>query len=159
MVAIVSKKRGAIAIQVAILLPILIIIMIGAFELWKVLYMQQVLNDAAYQGVRLLCFQPDHGDVRIEAEQMVRRYVSQAPFAAPALKVNPDSEVLLDVSINVPSGRCGSGVAVTVDMPWRVGQPTFSSGGGEGTMFPFLGMTGELSGHAEGVILCERRDD
>ena len=111
------------------------------------------------RGARLLCFQPDHGDVRIEAEQMVRRYVSQAPFADPALKADPDNKALLEVSINVPTGRCGSGVEVSVDMPWRVGQPTWSHGGGQGTFLPFLGLQGDLIGHAEGVVLCERRDD
>jgi Flp pilus assembly protein TadG len=159
MVADVNKKRGAVAIQVAIMLPILVIIMIGAFELWKVLYMQQVLNDAAYQGVRLLCLQPAHGDTTIEAEQLVRRYVSQAPFADPALRADPYDEGLLYVSVDAFPARCGSGVSVSVDMHWRVGQPTWSRGGGAGTWLPFLGRAGTMTGHAEGVVLCERRDD
>lgn len=159
MVADVSKKRGAVAVQVAIMLPILVIIMIGAFELWKVLYMQQVLNDAAYQGVRLLCMQPAHGDTTIEVEQLVRRYVSQAPFADPALHTNPCDEDLLYVSVDAFPGRCGSGVSVSVDMQWRVGQPNWTRGGGSGTWLPFLGLAGTMTGSAEGVVLCERRDD
>lgn len=159
MVAAMRGKRGAVAVQVAIMLPILVIIVIGAFELWKVLFMQQVLNDAAYQGVRLLCMQPDHGDISIEVEQMVRRYVSQAPFADAALKADPRNEDLLHVGVYFFPPRCGAPVAVSVDMEWRVGQPTWSRGGGPGTWLPFLGRAGTLTGRAEGVVLCERRDD
>ena len=54
MAAFLKDRRGAVAIQVVLLLPILIIIIIGAYEVWKILYVRQTLNDAAYQAVRLL---------------------------------------------------------------------------------------------------------
>ncbi len=38
-----------------LLLPILIIIIIGAYEVWKILYVRQTLNDAAYQQCDCSC--------------------------------------------------------------------------------------------------------
>ena len=115
-----DSERGAIAIQVAIILPILIIAIIGMFEVWRVLYMQQMLNDAVYQGVRLMATQPNHENMPNQVERLVRRYVSRSPFVSSSLRVNPDSPDLY-VSIEF-AARCGAPVAVSVQMPWYVGQ-------------------------------------
>lgn len=153
-----KDERGAVAIQVALFLPILIIIVIGGFEVWKVLHMQQVLNDAAYQGVRLLSMQPDHEDIPIQVEHLVRRYVSRAPFVDPALRANPRNEDLLVVGISYFPPRCGQAVRVRLELAWTVGQGWASGPSGE-SWLPFLGRRAVLRARAEGVVLCERAED
>ena len=89
MARLVKSRRGAVTVQVALFLPILIVILVGAFEFWKVQYLQQVLNDAAYQGVRLLVSQANAPevegmpvrDMRAETEMMIRRYVATQAFS------------------------------------------------------------------------------
>mgnify|MGYP005841702921 CR=1 FL=1 len=95
-----SRERGAISIQVALFLPILVIILIGGIEVWKVLYLQEVLNDAAYQGVRLFAMQPDHispdgSPIPLQVEALVKRYVASNPF------------ITTSKSLRMPCG-CGS---------------------------------------------------
>ena len=159
MAGFVKDERGAIAVQVALILPLFIIILIGAFEVWKVLYMQQVVNDAAYQGVRLMAMQANSGemDVPQATERMIRRYISQIPFIDPALKADPDSPDLLNVSIDYYPPKCDNLVTIEVQLPWIVGREWRSrpSSG----WFPFLKRQGTLTGRAEGVVLCERTED
>ena len=170
MVVPLRRERGAVAIQAALVLPILVVLMIGAFEIWKVLYMQQVLNDAAYQGVRLVCLQGYHqrqfnpsqleGDIPDEAEVLVRRYVARAPFVDPAVRDN-----LYDDSLDVRIGYaddfagpvCGAGVWVDVYLDWWVGRGW--SGGDSASWMPFLDQLGTLHGRANGLVVCERMED
>lgn len=159
MVGSMKKERGAVAIQVALIIPILVIIVIGAFEVWKVLYMQQVLNDAAYQGVRLLCMQPNELDIPLKTEKLVRRYVATAPFADPELRANPDGS-LLRVTVSYYPPQCGRQVKVTVALKWTVGREWLGAAGEPSSeWFPFLSRQAWLTGDASGPILCEREQD
>jgi hypothetical protein len=153
-----SRERGAVAIQIALFLPILIVIVVGAFEVWRVLHMQQVLNDAAYQGVRLLSMQPDHEDIPIQVEHLVRRYVSRAPYVDPALRADPGNQDLLYVGIAYFPPRCGEAVSVRLQLAWTVGQGWARRPSGE-SWLPFLGRRAVLRARAEGVVLCERDED
>jgi len=156
MVALLEEKRGAITVQVALFLPILILIVLGGFEVWKVLYMQQLLNDAAYQGVRVLALQPKKEDTPLQVEAMVRRYIAEAPFVDPALKANPDNRDLLHVTVNVGNFRCGDPISLEIALYWKVGQEWLGNPSG---WLSFLKMRGWLKARAEGVILCERQED
>ena len=158
MVGSVRDERGAVAVQFAILLPVLLITVIGAFEVWKILHMQQVLNDAAYQGVRLLCMQPDHRDAEGDrdmpqrVEKLVRRYVSTANFVDPALRDNPENGSLLQVGITDTSLECGAPVSVRVRLHWTVGQDW--AGTPSASWFPFERQRRWLIGEATGSVLC-----
>jgi hypothetical protein len=166
MVGFVEDKQGAVAIQVALFIPILVILLLGAYELWKVLYVQQVLNDAAYQGVRMVAMQPmgvarqgDRSSPRVPemAERMIRRYVAQTPFIDPTLQQNPDDEQLLQVAIMYQPPQCGNPVDVYVQLAWTVGREWGTDTASE--WLPFLGWTWTLTGEAHGWILCERQED
>ncbi len=162
MVGFVEDKRGAVAIQVALFIPILIIILLGAYELWKVLYMQQVVNDAAYQGARLMTMQPlgkdrEGNSTEIIAEQMIRRYISQAALADPALRENPGDPRLKVMFQSEHGPFCGSHILVHVEMPWTVGREWGVSA--NSSWLPFMGFTWMMHGRAEGWILCERAID
>lgn len=153
-----EPERGAVALQMAMILPILIIVAIGLFEVWRVLYLQQMLNDAAYQGVRLLATQPNREEIPEEVDKLVRRYVARSPFVDPALRDNPDSGRLLYVGTEWYPPRCGSPVIVTVQMNWRVGQG-WAGTSSDSSWLPFLGLAGTLTGRADGRVLCERAED
>lgn len=159
-------KRGTIAIQVALILPILIIIVLGAFEVWKILYVKQTLSDAIYQGVRLLAMRPNHPNIRGEVEALVRRSASLNPFIGDeALTTTP---LLFEVLVDDGGGRCFGGdphdplkpanVSVAVVYRWTLGK------GLSGWVFPensFLGFMRlpnlKVSASAGGPVLCERR--
>ena len=161
-------ERGAIAIQVALFLPILVIIMVGAFEIWRVLYMQQVLNDAAYQGARLLSLQAYHQrkfdasgppDIPDEVEYLVRRYVSRAPFVDREVMDNfYDDRLRVELNYSHAVGpMCGHSAEVDVYLDWWVGM---GAGGPNSRIWmPFLDELGTLHGHAGGQVICERLSD
>ncbi|MBC7236406.1 MAG: pilus assembly protein [Chloroflexi bacterium] len=160
-----KSERGAVAIQIALMLPVLIIILLGGYELLKVLYLQQVLNDAAYQGARLVSMQPlanvevDGQELEVVelAEKMIRRYVSRAAFVSPELRADPDDRRHLQVYILTSGGYCGERVEVIVAMPWIVGREWGLGVAGE--WLPFLGRGGSLMGKAVGWVLCETQSD
>lgn len=164
--ALLKDKRGTVAIQVALILPILIIIVLGAFEVWKILYVKQTLNDAVYQGVRLLAMRPKYPGIKQEAEALVRRSASLNPFIGEEAwaSIPPWLEVL----VSDGGGRCFSGdpneplkpgsVHITVIYRWTLGK------GLTGWAFPedsFLGFMRlpdlKLSVSAGGPVLCERQ--
>jgi hypothetical protein len=162
MVGFVEDKRGAVAIQVALFIPILVIILLGAYELWKVLYMQQVMNDAAYQGARLMAMQPLGKDQydnvnKVVAEQMIRRYISQAALVDPELRANP-GDPRIQVIFQTDNGPlCGSRILVHIQMPWTIGREW--GVGANSSWLPFMGFTWMMHGRAEGWVLCERAID
>jgi hypothetical protein len=144
MASFLRDRRGAVTIQVVLLLPVLIVIIMGAYEVWKVLYVQQTMNDAAYQGVRLLAMQPGYSDANVQAENLVRRYVSQnsvvdIPPASPALEVH--------VIVPYPP-QTGQTVSIEVLMDWTVGEEW-----GVHAWAPFLGLQRRLRAYAEGEVL------
>lgn len=176
-----SRERGAISIQVALFLPILVIILIGGIEVWKVLYLQEVLNDAAYQGVRLFAMQPDHispdgSPIPLQVEALVKRYVASNPFITtfyPPQELENALWVRLDppYPVNSPqfwTPQCGQTVAVEVRLTWYVGKG-WTQGpdnwsqdqdpDSQGPWMPFLNTYGVLTGRASGVVLCERSKD
>jgi hypothetical protein len=162
MVGFVEDKRGAVAIQVALFIPILVIILLGAYELWKALYMQQVMNDAAYQGARLMAMQPMGKDQydnmsKVVAEQMIRRYISQAALVDPELRANPGDPRIQVIFRSDHGPLCGSRILVHIQMPWTVGREWGVSA--NSSWLPFMGFTWMMHGRAEGWVLCERAID
>lgn len=164
--ALLRDRRGTVAIQVALILPILIIIVLGAFEVWKILYVKQTLNDAVYQGVRLLAMRPMHPGIAREAEALVRRSASLNPFIGEEAFVTMPP--MFEVLVRTGGGRCFSGdpyepmkpgsVSITVTYRWTMGK------GLRGWAFPedsFLGFMRlpdlKLSVSAGGPVLCDRK--
>jgi len=162
MVAFLRDERGAAALQVILFLPILILLVLGFYEVWKVIHVQQVLNDAAYQGARVLAMgpnnphplsQPEALYVEQIAENLVRCYVSRSPFVDRRVREDPESD-LLRVTVETSDKHCGSGVQVQVSLRWTVGEGL----GGHQWAF-FMNMVGDLTAEAAGVVLCERPGD
>ena len=154
MVAFLRDRKGATTVQFLLLLPLLLVIAVGSFELWKILYVRQTLNDAAYQGARLLAMQPNHDRVSVEVDKLIRRYVTRNAFVDPALKQNPDNDSLLQVVLEYDPPRCGDPIVVTVRLYWLVGREW-----GFHRWLPFVGQNGYLEARSEGWVLCERDSD
>ncbi len=109
-----DKERGAVLIQFALFLPILIVFLMGAFEIWKVLYIKQSLNDAAYQGIRLLCMQPRDG-IAGQADALMRRTRWQNTFVRDEAL---DQARFVISTIDQPC--CGDTVTIDLRLEWRV---------------------------------------
>jgi len=162
---VLKDKRGTVAIQVALILPILIIIVVGAFEVWKILYVKQTLNDAVYQGVRLLAMRPNHPGIAREAEALVRRSASRNQFVGDeALTTIPP---LFEVLVNDGGGKCFSGdpyeplkpgsVSITVTYRWTLGKGLVGWAFPEGSFLGFMQLPDlKMSASAGGPVLCER---
>jgi len=155
MVAFLKDRRGATTIQFLLIVPILLVLVIGGTELWKMLHVKQTMNDAAYQAVRLVAMQPNHGggDIRIQAAQLVRRYISTNPYVDPRLRADPDDQNLLRVRVDYDSLSVGAEVEVVVQLYWVVGRDW-----GVSEWIPFLGRGGWLETTATGWVLGEEED-
>ncbi len=68
MVALVRDKRGSILIQTVFILPILVLVVFGGFEVWKVMLVKQSLTSGTSEAARYLSFNPDRKD---EAEENI----------------------------------------------------------------------------------------
>lgn len=148
MAAFLKDRRGAVAIQVVLLLPILIVIVIGAYEVWKVLYVRQVLNDAAYQAARLVVLQPYDKNTftsnNIKAENLIRRYVATNRFIDPAA---------LTINVTMPPlPVCGQEVVVDATLDWVIGEDW-----GRHAWIPFLGRPQRMTVRATGQIIGGQR--
>jgi hypothetical protein len=62
MVALVKDKRGAILVQTMVILPILVLVVFGGFEVWKVMSVKQSLTSGTSEAARYLSFNPEDKD-------------------------------------------------------------------------------------------------
>ncbi len=147
MVDVVKRERGAVTIQVALFLPILFIVLLGTFEIWKILYVRQTLSDAASQGLRLMCLQSNVEGVQNEAQALMRRAVAQNGLVG-ARALDPQ-QLRVDI---YTTRHCEDVVQITLGLRWTVGA---EFGRPANNWLPFIGRTGELQVTSVGTIICE----
>jgi hypothetical protein len=147
MVDVVKRERGAVTIQVALFLPILFIVLLGTFELWKVLYVRQTLSDAAAQGMRLISLQSNVYGIQDEAEALMRRAVAQNGLVGPRA-LDPEQ---LEVRIYT-TRHCDDQVQIALGLQWTVGS---EFGRPDNGWLPFIGHTGTLQFISVGVVTCD----
>lgn len=130
----VRKEKGAVAVEMAIVLPLLLLILLGIIEFGRVMNVQVSLTQAAREGARYAAIH--YGEAGLDVS-------GKALAAAPALSGLPVS-----VTNNASSCSAGANVTVTtkVTLPSMTG--FFNAGffGAPG-VFP-LSMTGV------GVMRC-----
>jgi hypothetical protein len=73
MVALVRDKRGAILVQTVVILPILILVVFGGFEVWKVMSVKGALTSGTSEAARYLSF---NHEGKNEAERIIRKELS-----------------------------------------------------------------------------------
>ncbi|MGO4247408.1 TadE/TadG family type IV pilus assembly protein [Paenarthrobacter sp. RAF54_2] len=129
-----KKERGAVAVEMAILLPLLLLILIGIMEFGRVLNVQVSLTEAAREGARYAAVHYQDGGLNVSGKALA---------AAPSL-----NGLGVSVSDNAASCAPGSNVTVTtsVSLPSMSGFLDAGFFGGPG-IFP-LNMTGV------GVMRC-----
>jgi hypothetical protein len=92
------KERGAVAVEMAMILPLLLLIVMGTIEFGRVLNVQVSLTQAAREGARHAAIHHDDGSLDVTAAALA---------AAPSLDG-------LGVVVANNAGACGTGLNVTV---------------------------------------------
>jgi Flp pilus assembly protein TadG len=129
-----KKERGAVAVEMAILLPLLLLILIGIMEFGRVLNVQVSLTQAAREGARYAAVHYQDGGLNVSGTALA---------AAPSL-----DGLGVSVTDNASSCAPGSNVTVTTSVSLTSMSGFLDAGffGGPG-IFP-LNMTGV------GVMRC-----
>ena len=107
-----SRERGSAMVEAAITIPLLLVLMVGIFEMGRAFQTWQVLTNAAREGARM-SVTPSSSQTTTTA--LIRQYMVDGQltkFATAAVVVNKGA------SINV-NGTAISASAVTVDYPFE----------------------------------------
>jgi len=91
-----QRRRGAAAVEFALVLPILLFTVVGILELGRLLQVQQILANAAREGARHGAADAPAADV----EEIVRRYLRNQGLAA----IEPSATVTSVTTGATPSG-------------------------------------------------------
>ncbi|WP_284979011.1 TadE/TadG family type IV pilus assembly protein [Arthrobacter sp. fls2-241-R2A-200] len=103
-----KKERGAVAVEMALLLPLLLLLLIGIMEFGRALNVQISLTEAAREGARYAAVHYKDGGLNVSADALA---------SAPSL-----SGLGVTVTDNAASCAPGSNVTVTT----RVSLPSMS---------------------------------
>ena len=107
-----SRERGSAMVETAITIPILLVLMVGIFEVGRAYETWQVLTNAAREGARM-SVTPTSSQATTTA--LIRQYMANGQLTKSAT-----AAVVVDkgASINV-NGTAISASAVTVDYPFE----------------------------------------
>jgi Flp pilus assembly protein TadG len=117
------RERGAAAVEFALVLPILLLLIFGIAECGRAYYIQTALSGAAREGVRVMALQDDAAEARATTKA-----------AATGLAVT-DSQI--SVTPTTCSGTTTGTATVTVTYPVQLMSGLFGAGitlTGKGTM-------------------------
>jgi Flp pilus assembly protein TadG len=96
--------RGAAAVEFALVLPVLILLVLGLIEFSRVFNTQISISNAAREGARTMAIENDPGVARTAA-------ISAAPSVNPSISAD---------DIAVSPGDCVAGATVTVTITYTV---------------------------------------
>lgn len=117
-----ASERGAVAVEFALLAPVLIMILLGIMEFGRAYNAQMTLTNAAREGVRVMAINNDQGDARTAAKNA-------------AGLINP---ALADGNITFSGPSCAVGSQMTVTISYTLSTMTGIAGPfpmtGKGTM-------------------------
>ena len=119
-----NSRRGIVAVEAAVVLPFLIIMMFGMWEVGRLIQVNQIVINSAREGARLAAGGYVNGTPVTSAmvQQAVRDYMSRSGLPAAAFSgatitltclasptwVNPSDALPLDrftVQVTIPTGR------------------------------------------------------
>ncbi|WP_434993339.1 TadE family protein [Arthrobacter sp. Ld5] len=125
-----KKENGAAAVEMALVLPILILLLFGIMEFGRAFNTQVTLTNAARESVRVIAISKDEPRSKSSA-------VNAAGALRPALSPS-------DVTISVPGAtsgnRCPAGSTATVTITYSLSTLT--------------GIAGPFAMKGRGVMLC-----
>lgn len=119
-----ASERGAVAVEFAILAPVLVMLLLGIMEFGRAYNVQTTLTNAAREGVRSMAINNSQATARTAAKNA-------------ATQLSP---ALTDVNIAFSAANCAVGTQITVTITYSLSTMTGIAG-------PF-GMTGK------GTMLC-----
>jgi len=103
-----QNNRGVAAVEFAICLPILILLVCGSIEFGLMFYNKQVITNASREGVRAGIVE---GTVNADIEQIVKNYCT-----GKLINLNGANELQTDaVTVSAPDGNNDRTVSVTYD--------------------------------------------
>ena len=106
-----ERDRGAAAVEMALVLPVLVAILLGIIEFGRVLNTQQVLTHAAREGVRAMVLENSPVAARIATRE-----------AASVLGILPDSSMTISPAACTPGARVSVTVSYTLPSTGFFGQ-------------------------------------
>jgi Flp pilus assembly protein TadG len=121
-------ERGAVAVEMAILLPVLILLLFGMLEFGRALNTQATLNHAAREGVRVMAITKISSDAQDKA-------VSSAPTLNPLI-----NKADVHVIGSCPTSSISAPTLITVTIDYQLSTLT--------------GIAGPFAMKAKGVMLC-----
>ncbi|KQN95021.1 TadE/TadG family type IV pilus assembly protein [Arthrobacter sp. Leaf69] len=119
-----TTERGAVAVEFALLAPVLVMLLLGITEFGRAYNTQVTLSSAAREGVRVMAISNNATAARTAAKN-----------SAPALK-----PVLSDTNITITPATCTTGAQVTFRITYSLATMT--------------GIAGPFTMEGRGVMLC-----
>ncbi|MFF2031776.1 TadE/TadG family type IV pilus assembly protein [Arthrobacter sp. NPDC058192] len=119
-----ASERGAVAVEFALLAPILVMLLLGIMEFGRAYNAQVTLSSAAREGVRVMAIVNNPGAARTAA-------MNASAALTPGLN---------DSNITINPARCTTGAQVTFTI--RYALPTMT------------GIAGPFAMEGQGVMLC-----
>ena len=119
-----TSERGAVAVEFALLAPVLVMLLLGITEFGRAYNAQVTLSSAAREGVRVMA-------------------IGNSPTAARTAAKNASSALkpaLTDANITISPAACSTGTQVTLKITYSL--PTMT------------GIAGPLTMEGKGVMLC-----
>lgn len=114
----VADERGATAVEFAVVLPLLMLLLFGIIEFGMTFWRAQSLEAAAREGARIASLSQS---TRSDITAAVDNAIGGAPFAsAPTVAVTPDQSQPCNL-------RSGQTVTVTVNAPVTIEIPLWGS--------------------------------
>lgn len=97
----IEKKRGLAAVEVALLLPVFMLLMMGIMDGARLYWTRNVVQDAAFEGARMaILFEPSNTDIETYiAEELSAGGVKQSATVAIGAR---ESDEPVQVSVSVP---------------------------------------------------------
>lgn len=119
-----TKERGAVAVEFALLAPVLVMLLLGITEFGRAYNVQISLSSAAREGVRVMAIGNNQTAARTAAKNA-------------AVSVQPG---LSDANITFSPATCAPGVQMTLNITYNLSTMT--------------GIAGPFAMEGKGVMLC-----
>ena len=135
-----DNQCGATAVEMALILPLLIILLFGIIEFCFIVYNKNIINNAAREGARVGIVYEIPRKPSIEIQQVVQNYLGNN-----LISFNPNAATIPDPEI-CPSGT-GTGQDLTVRIVYNYGfilLPNFISN-----------LSGGIDLNSEATMKCE----
>lgn len=137
-----QQDEAASAVEFALVLPLVILLVVGVFEFGLSWYRTQNLAAAAREGARLASVNASQGDIIDRARD------AQNAFDPTDIQVSFLDVASKPVTVDPPcSGRFGQEIKVELVVP---------ASAGYGISIPFYGGGGAMTFRSAGVFRCEK---